>query len=152
MHTVFSEEHSDYTSVKVEGPLKSGHYRYLLFSFLDHGLAQLDLLRIGSYPRPTRTMSTSDRNSSTRKWWTFHPPALGVALAFFGRKRRYCRRQFVYLRVRLRILRQGRCAGCKADIWIWNELAEKVVRAILAHTLEESYRSNRGDDPRTDQL
>ena len=28
----------------------------------------------------------------------------------------------------------------------------KVVRAILAHTLEESYLSNKGDDPRTDQL
>ena len=28
MHTVFSEKHADYTGVKDEGPLKSGHYRY----------------------------------------------------------------------------------------------------------------------------
>ena len=32
------------------------------------------------------------------------------------------------------------------------ECGEKVVRAILAHTLEESYLSNEGDDERTDQL
>ena len=41
VHTVFSEEHADYTGVKVEGPLKSGHYRYLLFSFSTTGWRSL---------------------------------------------------------------------------------------------------------------
>ena len=26
--TVFAQEHADYIGVKVEGPLKGGHYRY----------------------------------------------------------------------------------------------------------------------------
>ena len=39
--TVFSEEHADYTGVKVEGPLRSGHYRFLLFSFTTRGWRSL---------------------------------------------------------------------------------------------------------------